>query len=128
MVVLGGMGSITGCAVTAALLKILENVLRSLTGTAVVFYVFILIGAALSYHRYRERRVRFGLQVLAGIVALTLLLIFARGWLTDNIAFLRGVFYALLLILLMLTRPQGLLGKAELSAATLRRLTKMVNG
>ena len=124
IVVLGGMGSITGCAVTAALLKILENVLRSLTGTAVVFYLFIFIGAVLSYRRFRERRVRFVLQFAAYTVALTLLLVFARDWLTANIAFLRGVFYALLLILLMLTRPQGLLGKAELSAATWRRLFK----
>jgi branched-chain amino acid transport system permease protein len=122
IVVLGGMGSITGCAVTAVLLKVLENVLRSLTGTAVVFYLFVIIGAALSYRRYRDRRVRFVLQFAGYALALTLLLIFARDWLTANIAFLRGVLYALLLILLMLTRPQGLLGKAEFSMASLRRL------
>ena len=122
IVVLGGMGSITGSVAAAALLKILENALRSLAGAAVVFYLFIAADAVLSYRKYRGRQWVWGLKTAGYLVALTLVLGFAHEELNAKIAFLRGVLYAVLLILLMLTRPQGLFGKSEISVKSLRRI------
>jgi len=121
VVVLGGTGSITGSVVTAGLLRIIENVLRTLPGAATVLYLFVLGGAAAAYARFRARRLLWVVQFGGCAVVLTVLLIVAHDWIQMRIAFLRGVLYALLLILLMLNRPQGLLGKSELSFAGLRR-------
>ena len=54
-------------------------------------------------------------------VGLTLALIFMHDWLESRIAFLRGALYALILIMLMLNRPQGLLGRHELDFGRLLR-------
>jgi branched-chain amino acid transport system permease protein len=121
VVVLGGSGSLTGSIVTAALLRIVENVLRTLPGAATVLYLFVLLGAWASWGRFHGRRRRWVLQFAAIGLALTALLVFGDDWMRSRIAFLRGVLYALLLVLLMLNRPQGLLGKSELSLAGLWR-------
>jgi branched-chain amino acid transport system permease protein len=124
VVVLGGGGSITGSVITAALLRIIENVLRTLPGAAVVFYGLIAVGAALSYPKYRDRPRALVLRFGSYALVLTLLLLLAGDWMRMRIAFLRGALYALLLILLMLNRPQGLLGQSELSWAGLRRVLR----
>jgi len=141
IVVLGGMGSILGSVVTAALLKIIEEALRSVEGAAVVFYLFILFDALLSYSRYRGRRGLFVVKLVAYTVLVTLgllvgsdrfyprlaaiassfpelrsLIAAGHNWIADNIGPLRGVFYALLLILLMLTRPRGLFARSDTSS------------
>ena len=121
VVVLGGTGSLTGSVVTAALLRIVENVLRTLPGASAVLYLFILGGAWASWSKFEGRRRAWVIQFGSFIIGLTILLVLANSWMVARIAFLRGVLYALLLILLMLNRPQGLLGKSELSFAGLRR-------
>jgi len=127
VVVLGGSGSITGSVVTAALLRIVENVLRTLPGAAVVFYAFLVGGALFARPRYRGRTRALLLRFGSYALALTLLLLLASDWMRMRIAFLRGAMYALLLILLMLNRPQGLLGKTEISWTAARRwVTRLV--
>ena len=121
VVVLGGSGSLTGSVVTAALLRIVENVLRTLPGAMTVLYLFVVLGAWAAWGRNRGRRLRWAVQFGAITVALTLLFVFGDDWMRGRIAFLRGVLYALLLVLLMLNRPQGLLGKSEFSLDWLRR-------
>ena len=125
VVVLGGNGSLTGSVVTAAVLRIVENVLRTLPGAATVFYLFILGGAALSWSKSRARRGVFLVRFAVNLVGLTLVLIFMHDWLESRIAFLRGALYAFILIMLMLNRPQGLLGRQELDfGRLLRRLRR----
>jgi branched-chain amino acid transport system permease protein len=121
VVVLGGNGSLTGSVVTAALLRIVENVLRTLPGAATVFYLFIGAGAALSWKKHQGHRGAFLLKFAAYLLALTLALIFLHDWLQSRIAFLRGALYAFILIVLMLNRPQGLLGRHELNFGKLLR-------
>lgn len=121
VVVLGGTGSLTGSVVTAALLRIVENVLRTLPGASAVLYLVILGGAWASWSKFEGRRRAWVIQFGSFLVGLTILLVLANSWMVARIAFLRGVLYALLLILLMLNRPQGLLGKSELSWSGLRR-------
>jgi branched-chain amino acid transport system permease protein len=120
VVVLGGAGSLTGSIVTAALLRIVENVLRTLPGAATVLYLFVFLGAWAAWGRSAGRRGRWALQFACITLALTLLLVLGDDWMRSRIAFLRGVLYALLLVLLMLNRPQGLLGKSEVSWSWLR--------
>ncbi|MGV3721567.1 MAG: branched-chain amino acid ABC transporter permease [Actinomycetota bacterium] len=78
MVVLGGMGSVTGAVIGGALLGAMPDVLRIWLG-----------------------------QIKGGL---------PKGWSPDLI---RQFLYALLLVVLMLTRPQGLLGARELSLTRL---------
>jgi branched-chain amino acid transport system permease protein len=133
MVVLGGLGSISGATITAVLLTVLENVLRSITGAFAVGMILIVLAAALSLPRYRMTmrgetgRLRAWWQWLRWplLSAVALLIIFLqpqwREWLEDRVGALRYVIYALILIVLMLLRPQGLLGRNEFSWSFLRR-------
>jgi branched-chain amino acid transport system permease protein len=85
MIVLGGMGSITGAILGAAVITILPEALRQLPTVAL-----------------------FGKQF--------------------NFADLRLVIYALMLILIMLFRPQGVLGTREFGLNWLRRAQKRPEG
>lgn len=128
MVVLGGLGSITGAVVTAVLLTGLTEVLRSITGAFAVGMSLVLFAAVLTLPRYRSamRQSAMGWllwlrwPLLSG-AALMAGFLFGRDWLEARVAALRFVIYALILIVLMLLRPQGLLGRSELSWGSLRR-------
>jgi branched-chain amino acid transport system permease protein len=85
MIVLGGMGSITGAIMGAAVITILPEALRQLPTVAL-----------------------FGKQF--------------------NFADLRLVIYAAMLILIMLFRPQGVLGTREFGLSWLRRAQKRPEG
>ena len=85
MIVLGGMGSITGAILGAGVITVLPEALRQLPSVEL-----------------------FGKQV--------------------NFADLRLVIYAGLLILIMLTRPQGMLGEREFGFNWLRRAQKRPEG
>ncbi|MCS6861110.1 MAG: branched-chain amino acid ABC transporter permease [Abditibacteriales bacterium] len=189
MVVLGGMGSITGSVLTAIFVTVLLELLRFPVWVACIFFALILATAILSRPRVPLIKEQLVPQILVcvgatlllvfalapivhsallqvawfkahwapigtrlifvGIAAaavlpmkrldvwtrflfknfiyalvLTCVLLFARKWFNDNAAGFRMIIYSALLVILMLNRPQGLFGKAELSAATWRRLFK----
>jgi branched-chain amino acid transport system permease protein len=121
MVVLGGLGSITGAAIAAVMLTILENVLRSASGA--IWVAFILSGCVsfLLWQRWREDKSTFApttkWQWIGGSLALLLgvglLYKFGEPWLAANISALRYVIFALILIVTMILRPQGLMGRKE---------------
>jgi branched-chain amino acid transport system permease protein len=116
MVVIGGMGSVSGAAIAAILLTLLPELLRApphLYPLAIAAIVVILI--------WRRRR---GLRLAVTIA------IAGAAWegaklLADicniNLADYRMVIYALCLILIMILRPRGLLGLHELWDFRLRR-------
>jgi branched-chain amino acid transport system permease protein len=112
MVVLGGMGSISGAAIAAVILTVLPELLRDPPS---VFHPasLILIGLALVLLAIFARR---------KLRAVVVLLISAAAWEVSrtqalaygvNLADYRMVLYALALILMMILRPQGLLGLRE---------------
>ncbi len=113
MVVLGGMGSITGTTLAAIILTILPELLRNpLTswpwGTAAVAALAILLILA------RGRRGAGAAVLLCGVVGGWELL---RYWALQagvNLAEYRMIIYALMLIAMMIVRPQGLMGLHEL--------------
>lgn len=132
MVVLGGLGSITGAALTAVLLKILEEVLRSVNGA---FFTGLALFALAIYWSLPRHRVMLAKNRAKGLVewlggpmsaiVLWLYLYFAqREWLEANVSPLRFVIYGLILVVLMLLRPQGLMGRAEIGWHTINRLLR----
>jgi branched-chain amino acid transport system permease protein len=128
MVVLGGLGSITGSAFAAVILRILEEKLRSVSWAFGCGLVLCLMAAFLTLPRYRlamkEGIKGWLLWLRWPVVALGFIcwLYFAqRPWLESNVASLRYVIYALILIVLMLLRPQGLFGRAEFGMHLFRR-------
>jgi branched-chain amino acid transport system permease protein len=128
MVVLGGLGSITGATVAAVLLTFLAEALRSINWAFAVMLMLPLLAAVLSFPRYRAELHRGSVVwwrwlVWPALWTIVLIALFSFGhqWLEDRVSQLRYVIYALILIVLMLLRPQGLLGRSEFSWGLLRR-------
>ncbi len=122
MVVLGGLGSLTGSVCAAFLLTFLNQILRDVSGATWVSFAFIALAAYLSLPKYRDRLNKPKLWVaqwlmwpLISAITVGLALKFGHDWLDKYIGALRTVIYSLILIMLMLLRPQGLLGRAEWS-------------
>ena len=121
MVVLGGLGSITGAASTAVILRVLEERLRDPDWAFGVGLALVLLAALLSYPRYRAQMqsasgwFRWLRWPVLSLVGLVLIFMYGRDWLASNVSALRYIIYALILIVLMLLRPQGLFGSSELS-------------
>jgi branched-chain amino acid transport system permease protein len=111
MVVLGGLGSISGAVLAAVLLTILPELLRAPppiwpAGLALLAVIAIVQGT-------RQRWNWKPLAFIAGVVTLLEVarqVCLARG---VSIADYRLVLYALMLILMMILRPEGLFGVNE---------------
>ena len=134
MVVLGGLGSITGATLAAVLLKVMDEALRTMGGTFWVGISLAVLAAALAYPRHAAtlRKSASGWLLWLRWPALAVLGIwwlfhFHRDWIESSDSpgnaadWLRKVVYALILIILMLLRPQGLLGRGELGRGLFRR-------
>lgn len=112
MVVLGGLGSISGASVAAMILTLLPELLRdppAVAWWAVAAGVIVAMGAApFSRNRLRPALV-IGLLLLGweGMRAFA-------GATGINLADYRMVIYSISLVLMMIVRPQGLLGIGEL--------------
>lgn len=122
MVVLGGLGSLTGSVCAAISLTFLSQILRDVSGATYVSFGLIALAAILSRQKYRSRANKSKLWVaqwlfwpLLSAVGIAILLIVGHDWLQKYIGALRTVIYSLILIVMMLLRPQGLLGRAEWS-------------
>jgi branched-chain amino acid transport system permease protein len=109
MVVLGGMGSISGSVLAAILLTVLPEYLRE--PTAVWPYAIVLAGIVLVLTRGKA------LKGAAWLIGLSLVVeVIRRGAVGAgvNLADFRMIIYALLLIAMMIVRPQGLFGIHEI--------------
>jgi ABC-type branched-subunit amino acid transport system permease subunit len=113
IVVLGGMGSISGAAIAAAILTILPEALRRPPSVMSPMLAGVLIGAAVLILLFARRRVR-GLAALAIAVALYAAVRQAARAAGIQLSEYRMVLYSLALILMMILRPEGLFGVREL--------------
>jgi branched-chain amino acid transport system permease protein len=112
MVVLGGLGSVSGAAMAAVLLTVLPELLRSPPSLWPWGVPVVVVVAALVW--FRARRPVRGLVALASVCAAYELVRYGAGALGVDLAQYRMIFYSLVLIFVMILRPQGLLGVAEL--------------
>lgn len=113
MVTLGGLGSISGAVLAAVLLTILPEQLREPRsawpwGFIVVGIIFALL-LSLNWRRHLS-----SFLVCVGLLILWQAMIFAAEQYGVKLPDLRMVIYSLMLVLMMLLRPQGLLGGREL--------------
>jgi branched-chain amino acid transport system permease protein len=108
MVVLGGMGSISGAVFAATLLTILPEWLRQPTHVWPIGLAAVLLVLAVT----RGRRPRLAAGIGAATLVLELLAAWARASGID-LADYRMILYALSLIVMMILRPQGLFGVHE---------------
>jgi len=116
MVVLGGLGSISGAALAAALLAILPEWLRNPghvwpLGLLMLVTVLVLGGKA---------RLKGALVVVGTFAAIEVGRYFAVANGVDLSKY-RMILYALMLIMMMILRPKGLLGVQEVWNASLWR-------
>ena len=113
MVVLGGMGSISGAAIAAAILSILPEALRNPPSVTNPTLATVLGIAAVLIILFARRRVRglIWFAVSVGGYAAVRRTALANG---INLADYRMILYALALILMMIVRPQGFFGVREI--------------
>ena len=117
MVILGGMGSIYGVIIAAILLTILPELLRDPEISIVV--IFSLPYLLFVYRFFNLKKEKFGkvkvsIILLISTIIFVIAIYFALPLMIDNIpniSTLRVIIYALLLIMIMLNRPQGLFGQ-----------------
>lgn len=119
MVVLGGLGSISGAALAAVLLSLLPELLRdpspviSLRPYGVALAImFAIVAIIMTMRNRRTRRWWWAMGWMLIIVGLisAIDLAVVRG---IDLGKYRMIIYALLLILVMIARPQGLFGVNE---------------
>lgn len=108
MVVLGGMGSISGAVAAAAILTILPELLRDLPHVWPAGVLVLALGLAFG----GRKRVRLALWTV-GVTAAIEAVRFGAKRQGINLADYRLIFYALSLILMMILRPQGIFGVRE---------------
>jgi len=129
MVVLGGLGSISGAAIAGAGLRVLEEKLRNSDWAIGAGVLLALLTAVLAWNASDKKapvaaRLRVFVAPVAMLGAVLGLHFFGRVWVEANAPSLRYLIYALILIVLMLLRPQGLFGRSELGAHLWRRRAK----
>ncbi len=121
MVVLGGLGSISGATIAAVIVTILPELLRD-PAPFIAYWQVLVVLAALSWIAWplTRRAIRsFSGMCLSIAMLLTLVLALAllarvaidRGF---NPGDYRMIIFALALIIIMIARPQGLLGVREI--------------
>ena len=111
MVVLGGLGSISGATIAAAIVTVLPELLRDPPSAWPWGIVAgVVLAAALAPLSQRPARVFLGVGLALGAWELMRWLAHLAG---VDLSTYRMVLYALLLILIMITRPNGLLGVRE---------------
>lgn len=109
MVVLGGMGSISGVVLAAVILTILPEYLRA--PSPIWMYCLALAVILLAVRRGRGLRPAIGLAIFAAVVEA---IRHGAAWAGIDLAEFRMIIYALTLILMMIFRPQGLFGIQEI--------------
>ncbi len=121
MVVLGGMGSISGAALAAVLLTLLPEWLRVLTVDARwLVLAIIIVAVELGRRRFDRLAARAPWGQHAGVITVVVASVagFATAAMvpayTVSLADYRMIVYALLLITMMIVRPQGLFGVREI--------------
>jgi branched-chain amino acid transport system permease protein len=120
MVVLGGLGSISGAAIAAAIVTVLPEVLRD-PGPLLALWPWVvgatvLAGAVAIGARVAGRSSRLWTRLAAFGVAILLVGLLAKWAVSAGIDLgrYRMILFALALILMMILRPQGLFGVLEL--------------
>jgi len=145
MIVLGGMGSISGSLLGAVVITVLPELLREYPYDIVFLLALIPITVLILRAIGRKRLPSFfrdGLGYYGFVVALYLVFFFVARFVLINlldfdirlqsvlgdIRNYRLVIYAALLIGMMLTRPQGLLGGREFGLNWLKRAQRRPEG
>ena len=145
MIVLGGLGSITGSVLGAIVITALPELLRTYPYEIIILLVLIPVTALILRVIGRDRlphAVRTGwthaivvlcfyvvLFILSRLVLINLLdLDYRLAAVLGDISKYRLVIYSALLIGMMLTRPQGLLGHQEFGFSWLKRAQRQPEG
>lgn len=145
MIVLGGLGSITGSILGAVVITALPELLRTYPYEIIILLTLIPITVLIMRAIGRERlphALRTGwthaavavffyvvLFVISRLILINLLdLDYRLAAILGDISKYRLVIYAALLIGMMLTRPQGLLGHQELGFSWLKRARREPEG
>jgi branched-chain amino acid transport system permease protein len=119
MIVLGGMGNLFGAALGATVLSILPESLRSFEGIQATLIVIYLFAVLITYRKGVERSpLRYWLTIIAIFGLLLLGLNVWQATIVEKVNQLRMVIYSILLIVMMLFRPEGLLGSVRFRLPT----------
>lgn len=117
MVILGGMGSIWGVIIAAVVLSILPELLRNPEISIVIIFAIPYLYALLKVYTKlfkNKNYIKSAYIAILSTAAYAAVLIFLMPQMITNIpniSTLRMIIYALILIIIMLNRPQGIFVK-----------------
>jgi branched-chain amino acid transport system permease protein len=117
MVTLGGLGSISGSVIAAIVLTLLLELLReppSIGKWGWIIVAAIMVAGILLTLKSRNRRWLYAAITVLILCSLWELGVFLANHYGVELSQFRMIIYSLLLIIMMLLRPQGLLGGIEL--------------
>lgn len=112
MIVLGGMGNLWGAVFGGAVLTVLPETLRDYAGIMGTLAVVLLLGFTLAFPEAKNR-LRFFLAAFLGFVSLFLLGYFGKDFIVTYVSQMRMIVYSILLVIMMIFRPQGLIGQVK---------------
>jgi branched-chain amino acid transport system permease protein len=127
MVVLGGLGSISGAALAATILTVLPEMLRSPQS---VWPAGVIVGivVAVAFMPFSQKRWKPAVTIASILIGWEVMRVTAQSLQVD-LANYRMVIYAVALILIMILRPEGLLGVREIwELRPVRRGTSRTRG
>lgn len=114
MIVLGGMGNLFGATIGAVVLSVLPESLRSYEGIQATTVAIFLFAVLITYRRGTERSAaRYWVTVVALFALVMGGLSYWEAAIVEKVNQLRMVIYSVLLIVMMLFRPEGLIGSAQ---------------
>lgn len=126
MIVLGGMGNLWGAFLGAVVLSILPESLRTPGGVTWTLIIIFLFGLFVTIDRAKRSGWKYWVAVASSFVVLVVLLTYGRDVLVQYAGQMRMIIYSMLLIIMMIFKPEGLIGAFKFRLPSVRKQDERV--
>lgn len=113
MIVLGGMGNLFGAMFGAIVLSILPEALRSPENVIITLFIIYILGILITFREGKKNPFKYSIFTASVLALLVIGYVLGKDILTTAAAQMRMIIYSILLVIMMIFRPQGLLGTVK---------------
>lgn len=113
MIVLGGMGNLFGAMLGAAVLSILPEMLREPKNVMITLFILYAFGILITLKVAKKEPLKYAAFAGSVLVLLVVGYIYGKDLMTAAAAQMRMIIYSVLLMIMMIFRPQGLIGSVK---------------